>query len=512
METLSDEVWDVVIAGTSKAQSLLALSLSRSGKKVLHLDRHPYYGGTDAGLSLQDAEEWARDLERSSNNVFQRASISKPTHSDEGSTETKLGSSRAYTLSLNPQIIYARSDFLPKLVSSRIHSQLEFLAVGSWWVHRHGALHKIPSTREDVFNDESLSMKDKRALMKFLRHALQEDAESLPDQEEEALMSLQEALDTRFKIPKSLHAPLLALALSPVAAHSIPFGTALARIRRHMRSMGYFGPGFGAVIAKYGNTSEIAQVACRAGAVGGGVYLLGHELKTLDSVKDDSASTDETGNNPVLLEGSLSDGTRIRSRFVTGTLDDLSPLQPASSDDAPSSGTWKSVNIVADPLKTLFPQSSDNGPVPAAAIVLVDTDTENPGKSPIYLQIHTEDTGECPAGQCVIYASVAADDETAKDRLEAAFDGFIETAGAKHSLLWSLSYLVLGPADEPALSYPRLRKHSSHVLVFPPEPSDISFPDGVLDTVKEAWALILGASAADDSFLKFEAGDIDAEQ
>lgn len=242
-------------------------------------------------------------------------------------------------------------------------------------------------------------MKDKRALMKFLRYVLQEDAEPPSDQDEEAGMSLQEALDTKFKVPKSLHAPLLALALSPVAADSIPFDKALARIRRHVRSMGYFGPGFGAVIAKYGSTSEISQVACRAGAVGGGVYLLGQELKTLNPVRDNSTTDEETEDNGSLLDGTLSDGTRIKARFVVGTLDDI-PQPHQTTDDPGVTGTWRSVNIVADPLKALFPQTSDNGPVPAAAIVLVDTGAEDSNKSPIYLQLHTEDTGECPAGQC----------------------------------------------------------------------------------------------------------------
>ena len=35
-----------------------------------------------------------------------------------------------------------------------------------------------------------------------------------------------------------------------------------------------FDPGFGSVISKWSGLVEIAQVACRAGAVGGGVYVL----------------------------------------------------------------------------------------------------------------------------------------------------------------------------------------------------------------------------------------------
>lgn len=231
--------------------------------------------------------------------------------------------------------------------------------------------------------------------MKFLRYVLQEGDESTTPMDNEAQMSFQTALDTTFRVPASLQSPLLALALSPVPANSIPFDKALARIRRHMRSMGYFGPGFGAVIAKYGGNSEISQVACRAGAVGGGVYLLGHELKSIDT---DTAGLNEQSTDSPLLAGTLSDATKIRSRFLAGTFDDIPNLEPASTTASSSSAVWKSINIVADPLQSLFPQTSDNGPVPAAAIVLVDTGEAD--KSPIYLQIHSEDTGECPTRQC----------------------------------------------------------------------------------------------------------------
>ncbi|KAI1617457.1 GDP dissociation inhibitor [Exophiala viscosa] len=491
MENLSDEVWDVVIAGTGIPQSLLALSLSRSGKKVLHVDRHGYYGGNDAGLSLQDAEDWAEDLKSHPGTVFKDASISKP-------SDGVLGLSRSYTLSLNPQIIYAQSKFLPTLVSSRIHAQLEFLAVGSWWVHRDGSLHKIPSTREDVFNDESLSMKDKRGLMKFLRYVLQEGHESAIPMENEAHMSLQMALDTTFKVPPSLQSPLLALALSPVPATSIPFDQALARIRRHMRSMGYFGPGFGAVIAKYGGNSEISQVACRAGAVGGGVYLLGHELQSFDT---DTADTNDQSIAPSLLQGVLSDGTKIKSRFLAGTFDDLPNMDPASTKANSASAVWRSINIVADPLPSLFPQTSDNGPVPAVAIVLVDTGEAD--NSPIYLQIHSEDTGECPNRQCVIYASLQADDSSSKHRLEAAVESFLGSQGAAAALLWSLSYTASAATANFAAGLSLSRPRPS-ILVFPPQPYDIAFSDDVLDVVRDAWKTVLGSDVEDDSFLRFE--------
>lgn len=370
-------------------------------------------------------------------------------------------------------------------------------------MQRDGSLHKIPSMREDVFNDESLSMKDKRGLMKFLRYVLQEEGESATDPEDDGSMSLQAALDTKFKVPASLQAPLLALALSPMPASSIPFGKALARIRRHMRSMGYFGPGFGAVIAKYGGNSEISQVACRAAAVGGGVYLLGQELSSLGAVDSDVAAT--MGSEGSVLEGTLANGTKIKTRFIAGFPNEIPSLESIHGTGSPSDKTWRSINIVNESLQILFPQTSDNGPVPAAAIVVVDDGEMSLDRCPVYLQVHSDDAGECPPGQCVIYASVRVqeNDESSNQRLRAAVQSFLDAQGASTSLLWSLSYMVSGLAEDPHSAY-SLSKPSPSVLVFPSESHDLSFSDSVLDVVKAAWRSIIGADADETSFLRFE--------
>jgi RAB protein geranylgeranyltransferase component A len=36
--------------------------LSRSEKKILHIDENDYYGGAEAAFSLQEAEEWAKRM------------------------------------------------------------------------------------------------------------------------------------------------------------------------------------------------------------------------------------------------------------------------------------------------------------------------------------------------------------------------------------------------------------------------------------------------------------------
>lgn len=49
-------------------------ALSRSGKKVLHVDKHDYYGSTEAAFSLQEAEEWV--------NRINQCKIIPPLHMD----------------------------------------------------------------------------------------------------------------------------------------------------------------------------------------------------------------------------------------------------------------------------------------------------------------------------------------------------------------------------------------------------------------------------------------------
>jgi RAB protein geranylgeranyltransferase component A len=36
--------------------------LSRSDKKILHVDENDYYGGAEAAFSLQEAEEWTQRM------------------------------------------------------------------------------------------------------------------------------------------------------------------------------------------------------------------------------------------------------------------------------------------------------------------------------------------------------------------------------------------------------------------------------------------------------------------
>ena len=339
---------------------------------------------------------WVQDLTTTPSSIFTNPVLNG------GAAGNGLASSRAYTLSLNPQIIYAQSTFLPSLVSSQIHSQLEFLAVGSWFVLRDGILRKIPSSREDVFHDDSLSVRDKRRLMKFLHFVLQDEteAEAEASEEQPPQQTLADALDNTFSLPRSMQSAVLALSLSPKSTHQTEFSGAVTRIRRHLRSIGYFGPGFGAVIAKFASNAEIAQVACRAQAVGGGTYLLGHGLRRIGNVANGTEHPDEPSEQTQVV---LSGGTVVRTRHVAGLQDDMAPAPATATSDQGSIHTLHSISVISSTQPHLFPPTSENGPTPAVAIILVE-DQDDSSQPPIYLQVHSVDTGECPSGQCKPFA------------------------------------------------------------------------------------------------------------
>lgn len=320
-------------------------------------------------------------------------------------------------------------------MSSKVYRQLEFLAVGSWWIYERGnhredarnkdaggsgaapstgSLKRIPGGREDVFGDKSIDLRSTRSLMKFLKLAADTEAHA-SILEVWGSKPFPDFLESHLGIPPRLQAPLLALTMSPHPPAQTLTSNALPCIHRHLTSVGMFGPGFGSVIPKWGGLAEIAQVACRAGAVGGGVYVLkkGFEMgenPDQPALGSDGTRLDEaTQVSTVRLEG----GEDIKTHWIVGSDWNLpSQIEAASSEEAVTNYVSRSITIVSSPLSQLFPPPAEGAPPPAGAVVVFPSGTlelvynkEKPqilrdDPPPVYLMIHSSDTGECPAGQC----------------------------------------------------------------------------------------------------------------
>lgn len=277
--------------------------------------------------------------------------------------------------------------------------------MGSWWIYKPEAddssrLYRVPGSREDVFADDVISMKSKRTLMRFLRHLGQAqesgDVSEGPDpsSEEEGLTApFSEYLATKFQVPTELHGPLLSLCLSQAAPHQTSAKYALPRIKRHLSSIGVFGPGFGALSVKWGGGSEISQVGCRALAVGGGVYVLNTGVKSI------GPSPEQEPDDQSRIQIQLANDESVKSRYIVGSNWDL----PATSRPSlECDKVARSISIVSSSLANLFPVTAEGGPIPVGAVVVF------PGSSvggaddapPVYTIVHSSETGECPIGQC----------------------------------------------------------------------------------------------------------------
>ncbi|KAK5636159.1 hypothetical protein RRF57_011871 [Xylaria bambusicola] len=523
MESLSEETWDTVMCGTGLSQSLLALALSRSNKRVLHLDANDFYGEHEAALSLQEVDAWARahadteDTNQPSNRHVSSENDAGETvakRTDEEKQTTPLISSgtrssifrnaqvwrhpdadgrglsfpRAYSLALAPQVIYTKSKLLLQLVSSRAYKQVEFLAVGSFFVYSEGdiasgpALARIPNSREDVFSTQSIPARSKRTLMKVLKFVIDyESDEQKSVWQHQADKPLSEFLVENFKLEQNLRDSILAMTLT--LDGNITLKDGLAAIHRHLTSIGLFGPGFCAVYPKWGGISEIAQVGCRAGAVGGGTYMLNTPV-SMGEPNDSGEITLKLAN-----EVSIRTTAFITSQQICSTT---------------SHTISRLVAIVNETFQSLFETFTEGAPTPAVVVVAFPSgslpdDAQAEPTVPIYAFVHSSDTGECPAGQSVIYLTMQTTPQSSH-LLDTALAALLQATTAPADVLYKLYYEQATSSRQP-LTTPQ---GSATVFEFPSPPLSLAFDDGSLDAVQEAWKLIMKGEVIDDAFMQFE--------
>lgn len=395
---------------------------------------------------------------------------------------------RAYSLALAPQIIHTKSKLLSQLVSSKAYRQVEFLAVGSFFVYGTvgsvpgATLARIPSSREDVFSAQSIPARSKRKLMKFLKFVIDYNSEEqTPVWQEKANQPLSAYLVDEFQLDERLRDNILALTLTLDGKITVNDG--LATIHRHLTSIGLFGPGFCAVYPKWGGFSEIAQVGCRAGAVGGGIYMLDTSISVhkLDSSREISLT--------------LSNEISVR----TTTL--ISSQQTCS---ATSQTIARLVVIVDSPLPSLFETLAEGAPTPAVAMVAfpsgsISNSSQPSSDVPIYAFVHSSDTGECPSGQSVVYLTMQATPQS-RHVLDIALTALIQAVTPTAAILYKLYYEQAISARQASVT----SQGSATVFEFPSPSLGLAYDDNSLDAVKQAWELVMKDEASDDSFMKFE--------
>ncbi|TQS35803.1 hypothetical protein Golomagni_03764 [Golovinomyces magnicellulatus] len=404
------------------------------------------------------------NLPGSRNVLFHKVSLWKTDVLDD---LAKISPSRSYNLSLSPFIIYSKSKLLEKLVSSCIHRQIEFLSVGNWWIIEDDGytLKKIPNGREDIFLDGSIDNRSKRSLMKFLRFVMDYENNSVI-WNEFSEVSLEDFLASQFQLSTVLRRMISAISLTLCSPDETTVGWALPRIARHLNSHGVLGPGFNAVYPKWGCGAEISQAACRAGAVGGATYILGTAIEKTYSTTHEFEE---------LTGVRLSNGVDVRTRYLITETEDAHPHKFKSVS--------RIIAITTAPLNSLFQCSTEGAPAPAVCVICFPAGTlkiqgSADYQNPIYLMIHSSETGECPEGQYLINAST------------------ISSKPSQMALELSISRLLgaVGSGN----------KHRRNADGFHDQPTDLTFDDRILDEVETEWRTIIGSDETSAQFMKFE--------
>ena len=234
--------------------------------------------------------------------------------------------------------------------------------------------------------------------MKFLRLAADVDAHEAILQEWES-RSFDDFLIHKYRLSSQLRSALHALTLSLQPTSQTTTSYALPRITRHLTSIGVFGPGFGSVIPKWGGVAEVAQVACRALAVGGGVYVLDKGIQEVVRETDGPGADERLA---IRLDG----GEIVTTKWFASDMDNF-PASRLLGKGLGMPEIARSITILSSTLSELFPLPLDGAPAPAVAVVafpvlgLPDEErSSHQNPVPVYLMVHSSDTGECPPGQC----------------------------------------------------------------------------------------------------------------
>ncbi|XP_035517317.1 rab GDP dissociation inhibitor beta [Morone saxatilis] len=146
--------YDIIVLGTGLKECILSGLMSQSGKKVLHIDKNPYYGGESASIS---------PLEQ----LYKKFKVPGPAKT--------MGRGKEWNIDLIPKFFMANGELVKILVHTEVTRYLDFKVVEGSYVYKAGKVHKVPGTEEEAQASDLMGMFDKRRFRKLLLFALNFD-------------------------------------------------------------------------------------------------------------------------------------------------------------------------------------------------------------------------------------------------------------------------------------------------------------------------------------------------
>lgn len=159
-----NEEYDVVVCGTGLTESILSGLLSQEGKRVLHVDRNPFYGGEGASLNLTSL--WK---------LF-RPGVEPP---------KEYGTNRDWNVDLIPKFVMANGQLVKILLKTRVAKYLEWKAVDGTYVlqNKEGGLFskggpqifKVPANDSEALKSDLMGLLEKNRCKNFFQYVQKYD-------------------------------------------------------------------------------------------------------------------------------------------------------------------------------------------------------------------------------------------------------------------------------------------------------------------------------------------------
>ena len=148
-----DEEYDCIILGTGLTECILSGIMSKSGKKVLHMDRNNYYGAESASMTPLG------DLYKLFNESLD--------------SDDKYGRGRDWNVDLIPKFIMANGELTKLLIHTDVTRYLEFKQIeGSYVYKKGGNVYKVPADDKEALSSSLMGIFEKRRFRNFLIWAM----------------------------------------------------------------------------------------------------------------------------------------------------------------------------------------------------------------------------------------------------------------------------------------------------------------------------------------------------
>uniref|UniRef100_A0A0A9XFE1 Rab proteins geranylgeranyltransferase component A n=1 Tax=Lygus hesperus TaxID=30085 RepID=A0A0A9XFE1_LYGHE len=422
---MSDDLpssYDVVVVGTGLVESIVAAAAARIGKQVLHIDKNKYYGQHWATFNYDDVQQWVGDLgevpspthdpvdnlqflateesKRLVSDISQEwfgGVITKPKEPPKKSevaaegdakadeapvtetltadeTKAKLASlSRKFNIDLAPKLLFFKGPMVDVLIKSQVSRYLEFLGVQNILLCVNGVIELVPCSKSDVFSTRTVTIVEKRLLMKLLTtlQSYKDDSEELKELEN---TTFEEYLKQQNISETVQHYILYSIAM---ATQETTAAKGIKQAQAFLNSIGFCG-NTPFIWPMYG-TSEILQAFCRLSAVYGGIYCLNRNADFLVNVE----------NGP--CEGVYSNGGILKAQNVVVS----TGLVPSCyvNRESPSECYQRAVLITN---KAVFPGGKEG-------ISLLTYPFLDSSFDPITLLELNSNTSSCPKGFFVVH-------------------------------------------------------------------------------------------------------------